>query len=698
MDTHEACPEYPQPHHDAAPASLVGPRNPAPPPAPLWLRIAAPAFVALATAVVFVPVLLAGFVHWDDYALVMSETRYRSLGGGRLSWMFTTSFAGHWQPLTWLSFWLDYRLAGTNVFGFHLTNFVLHALNAVLFYGVSLRILHVAFHPPQARYRAADVFAAGVAALLFSVHPLRVESVAWIAERRDVLSGAFFLLAVLSWLRYVDAVVGRKVAGLGRTPTTFRADVQPELLGLRPQACARWYLTTLVCFALSLSAKASGMMLPLVFLLLDAWPFRRVQWSGEGRWRRWGVLLVEKVPFLAVSTAVGWRAVVAQYEGGALYDLSQHGVWDRLAQAVHGLVFYPVKTALPIGLGPLYEIPADDVLFGVGLHLGLALVLGGIMTALLLRQRLPAVAAALAAYALLITPVLGLFQSGPQFVADRYSYLSTLPLTVFAAGSLAKGMRTRAWQHSGTKRALAVLATVACLTTLGHLSFAQSSYWQDGLTLWTRGVKVAPKSAVAHTNLADAYARNGPEGYGLAVRHYRMALRLNPRSAIALDHLGRVLERVGRAEVAVSLYKQALSVDPRRREAALALGTILAQLGRGQEAVAVWKSGLAQFPGDLEFQDALADILATFPDVAVRDGAEAVTHAQAASAARGHRDPYALLRLATALGEAGRFGEAREAAARASAFSPADDEAFAQELGHRSALLNGDRKFVTPGS
>lgn len=576
-----------------------------------WLRVAAVGVVIACPILVFMPVLLAGYVFWDDYTLVVANARYQSLDDGGLAWMFSTSLAGHWQPLTWLSYWLDYQIAGSRPLTFHTSNLILHVAASLVFYFVARRILMLWAAKPFARAGRPLIVAAAFSTLLFSIHPLRVESVAWIAERRDVLSGVFILLAVWAWLRFAGTIIKTD-----QSQTGWPQDDPPCERGnaTGTGSAAMWYCAAVVCFALSLGAKAAGVMLPLVFLVLDVRPLQRTTCPDRRRLRCWGHLLLEKVPFFALSAAAGVRAVIAQDRGGALFDLSRHGLADRLAQAVYGLAFYPAKTLWPFGLAPLYEIPPDDVLYGSGLVIsGVALIVV-VLIAAMLGRRIPALSVGLASYVLLLAPVLGLFQSGPQFVADRYSYLATMPLAILVGGGLFRLMQTTWWSMSGRGRALTALVCVAVLAGLGHRTLDQASYWRDDLSLWRHGVEVSPDSAISHTNLADAYARRGPEAFVPAERHYLIALQLNPRSAIALDHLARIYEMQGRNAEAIRLYVRALAIDPTRLQATLSLGELLAEAGRGAEAVAVWRTGLGHHPDSLRLLDALADILATFPD------------------------------------------------------------------------------------
>ncbi|MGH7828942.1 MAG: hypothetical protein ACREP8_02080, partial [Candidatus Binatia bacterium] len=237
---------------------------------PRWLL---PAFIPLATFIAFLPALQNGFVDWDDYKNLVENPHYRGLAWTELRWMFTTFHIGHYHPLTWMSFGLDYWLWGMDPMGYHLASLVLHAANALLFYFVSLRLLRLGFSLPVLPQLSLPV-AAAVAALFFSLHPLRVESVAWATERRDVLSGFFLLSTVLCYLRAITAAEGG-------------------------QARWRWLAAAWIVYALALLSKAIGMTLPLILLILDVYPLKRLG-GGRGKWFGLEARKVwwEKIPFL----------------------------------------------------------------------------------------------------------------------------------------------------------------------------------------------------------------------------------------------------------------------------------------------------------------------------------------------------------------------------------------------------------------
>lgn len=276
--------------------------------------------VAGLTFLAFVPVLGNEFVSWDDDTLILNNPDFRGFELRHLRWMFSTMILGNYQPVTWLSFALDYTIWGLRPFGYHLTNLILHSLGAALFFFIARRMLRASC--PLARGPAIDL-AAAAAALLYSVHPLRVESVAWAVERKDVLSGFFLFACLLAYLRGIEAAA------------------RPVRRG--------WIVLSLVLFVLSLLSKVWGITFPLVLLILDTYPLKRFN-PGERRAR-----LVEKLPFIFLAGAAALTALYAQTNYAT--SVARLDVAGRFAQSAFGIVFYFAKMLLPLRLSPIYEHP-----------------------------------------------------------------------------------------------------------------------------------------------------------------------------------------------------------------------------------------------------------------------------------------------------------------------------------------------------
>jgi protein O-mannosyl-transferase len=488
--------------------------------------------VACLVWIVFLPALRGGFLPWDDESNLVTNRAWRGLGWPQLGWMLTTFHKGHWIPVTWLSFGADYLVWGMEPKGFHLTNILLHAANAALMCLLATRLLA----KTGARGAARLAGSAG-AALFFALHPLRVESVAWVTERRDVLCALFFLLTLLGYLRATRA---------------------------EPAWESRWYWLAVGAFALALGSKSMAASLPAILLVLDVYPLRR--WQGAWRER-----LVEKVPFALLSLLASAVAMVAVRAGGSVSGLADLGVAQRLAISAYSLVFYLWKTLVPVALSPLYELPVGLDPFAPVYLLSGALVVAITAVAVALRARWPWLLAAWAAYVAMLLPVAGFFHNGPQIAADRYTYLPCLPFSLLAGQGVVRLSR-RAWL-------ILVPAGVVCL--LSFLTVLQIGEWRDAESLWTRALAASP-SAIAHSSLGVVLDEQGrPEE---AVAHFGHALLINPRLAHAHNNWGIALARQGKWTEAVQHYEEALRLSPNYAEAHLNMAAALQRLGRYADA------------------------------------------------------------------------------------------------------------------
>ncbi len=472
--------------------------------------------IALATVAAFLPALGNGFVGWDDQLSLVDNPHYRGLGWAQLTWMFTTFHMGLYMPLSWLTLGLDSLVWGMNPFGYHLTSVLFHAATAIALYFVGLRLLRLAL-PSAAEW---DLRLAGAAAaLVWAVHPLRVESVAWASERRDVLSGLFYVSAVLAYLKAVAAG------------------------GERP---GRWYWGSLGLFVGALLSKSITVTLPAALLVLDAYPLRRL---GPRRWLDRRVWL-EKLPFLALAASAAILAFIANSHIGNRASWQQLGLLPRVVITVHALTFYIVKTLAPLNLSPFY--PLD--LYVTWVHFGF--VIGATALAAVLARRWPAFTAVWIVYVATLFPVLGFFQNGPQAAADRYTYLSSIGWSLLAGAAVA-------WRRSGTS--VLRTAIVLWLCAMAWLTWQQTRVWHDSITLWTQAVRANSQSRAAHFNLAEAYEAAGK--YAEALAEYEEVRRLSPRQPRWYVPIGRMYEKLGADPAALAMYRQALAGDPGLPEA-----------------------------------------------------------------------------------------------------------------------------------
>ncbi len=529
-----------------------------------WL---APLAVAAAACVPFLPSLDGVFLHWDDDVNFLANPHYRGLGWAHVRWMFTSTLLGHYIPLTWLSLAVNHALGGMDPWGYHLGNLLLHAVNAALVYLVARRLLAAAPGRAPLPPRALAVGAA-VAALLFAVHPLRVESVAWITERRDVLCGAFYLLAVLAYLR--------GVAGGG------------ALVG-------RWRWAALAAFAAALLSKAIAMTLPLTLLILDVYPLRRWAASpGTVEGRSWRALVAEKAPFAVLAAAAAVGAVLAVDRGAGWTAYDDYGPGARAAMAAYSLWFHPSRLVWAHGLSPLYELPARIDPVGARFLLP-ALAVAGVTAALVaLRRRAPGVLAAWAHSTVVLLPVSGLVHAGNQLAHDRYSYLSGLGFAVLAGAAVAWASASRArpiWLPG-----VAIAAAGMVLAMLGAASWRQSHIWLDSTSLWRAAVDADPACAICANNLGAALMVAVPADLTAlreAERHLRHALALRPGYADAHRSLAALLANEHRYAEAEEVLLHLLRAAPRAPDAAARLAAVYEAQGRAEEALALRRRATA---------------------------------------------------------------------------------------------------------
>lgn len=519
-----------------------------------------PALTAALAFLAFLPALGAGFVNWDDEASFLTNRAYRGLGAAELRWMFTTTLLGHWSPLAWLSWSLNYVTGGLDPWGYHLGSLLLHSTNVALFWLIARRLL--AIGAGVSMTRPGIVVGATFAALVWGLHPLHAEAVAWASARRDVLCGFFYLLAALAYLRGVAPG-----AGIER----------------------RWWSLSLVAFAAALSSKSIAMTLPLSLLLLDVYPLRR---RGLG----WWALAREKLPFAMLAAAAGVVAFVARQESGSITAYAQHGVGARWGLAAYSFWFSWSTFLWPAGLSPMYELP-HRVDLGQARFLGPLLAVATLTaTLVLLRRRWPAGLAAWAHAVIVLAPISGIVHSGNQLVADRYGYLSTLGLAVLAGAGLVWAARPTGAGRP-VRRWLPPVAWVTAALVVGALGVAartQTTIWKDSETLWRRAVEVDPSCSLCESNLGRVVARPGrfPE----AETHVARAIALRPDRSGPHENLGMITLAQGRLLEAEEHFRRAATLDPGRAASRNALGVALANQGRDAEAEAEFREAARLSP------------------------------------------------------------------------------------------------------
>jgi Tfp pilus assembly protein PilF len=450
-----------------------------------------------------------------------------------------------------------------------------------------MRLLRLAF---GAAADSAGRLAAGFAALYFAIHPLRVESVAWVTERRDVLSGLFLLATMVFYLRAATTEEG----------STRRR---------------RSMILAVIFYAFSLLAKAAGITLPVVLLVLDVYLLKRLP-GAPGKWveKRFHHVWLEKIPFLLLALGVGIVALAAQRLSGALVAVHSYGLARRLGQAMYALAFYPWKTIAPTNLSPLYQVPFSlDGWTSIFLLSGLAVL---VTTAALImaRKTFPGGLAAWISYVAIVVPVLGVAQSGVQLVADRYSYLSCLSWAVLAGAAL-----YYFWLNYHVRKQSSIFVSAVVILILlgfGIMTWKQTQIWHDSGTLWRHAVAVAPDSSIARYNLALVLENEGD--FDSAIEKYRGAVTLDPAYAEAHYNLGRILARQGRLVEAIAEYRNALLADSRDPDAHNNLALLLIKQGEWPEAIEQLRQTLQIDPKHARAHYNLGRILARQGDL---DGA-----------------------------------------------------------------------------
>ena len=517
-----------------------------------------PAFLCLllgvATLLVYAPLFKAQFIGYDDPSVVYENpnvTRGLTLQG--IGWAFTHSQIGHWDPLTTISHMTACQLFGLKSGYHHLINVLLHCTGAIL-------LLIVLIQMTGARLRSAFV------AALFALHPLRVESVAWVTERKDVLSGVFFMLTLWAYLRYVRGGDSRR---------------------------AIRYLLVMTFFALGLMSKSMLVTLPFVLLLLDYWPLNRMTNLRAGV-----SLFIEKIPLFALSAAAGVAQILADRE----YIVSA-GVLSlpvRIANAVFAYIAYIGKMICPIKLAIIYPYNLHPSFVQVGAT-ALSLVL---ITAyvIILARRLPWLAVGWLWFLGTLVPVIGIIQSGALAMADRYTYIPVVGLFIVVAWGVNEILN--ATGIGVTARWLCAACVVAVLSTVTRM---QLQYWQNTTALFAHAIENTADNDIAQTVLGVALANQ--HRYDEAIEHYSEALRIQPRSPKAWNNLGLSLVATHRMEEGINAYRNALHLEPAYAEAHNNLATALGQSGKMDEAVREFNESLRLKPDDAGAENNLAIIL-----------------------------------------------------------------------------------------
>jgi protein O-mannosyl-transferase len=507
--------------------------------------------LALVVAGFYLPALDGRFINWDDPDYVTANPAIATLSWKTVGWAFTTFATGNWHPVTWLSLALDHRLYGLDPWGYHLTNLALHVANSVL-------VLLVLQGLTGSLWKSAAV------AALFGLHPLHVESVAWVAERKDVLCAFFWLLTLAAYARWV------------RVPSWSS------------------YLVVALTTALALLAKPMAITLPFALLLLDWWPLRRLSWRT----------VAEKVPLVALAAGEAIATFFAQSAEGAV-AIDPIPFRARASNAVVAYARYLALTVRPLRLSPWYSHPAVE---GPPLSpwtVVAAIALLAAITALALSnaRRRPYLAVGWLWYLGTLVPVIGLLQAGRQSMADRFAYIPHVGLflaIVWGIGSLP------GWDHRSARAAGAAMLAVI-LAWLGVLTFRQTAVWHDSTTFWTYTAETNPYAFIAHQALGGILNEAGHTD--AALRQFLIARRLRPDIAVVHKNVGALLIRQRRYAAAAASYRKAVALRPDSADYETTLGDVLLRQGRPAQARRHLERAITLRPGSAEAHDGLGRAL-----------------------------------------------------------------------------------------
>lgn len=514
------------------------------------------AALVLGTALVYLQVLVAGFSNFDDPYYVTENMHVRQgLNLHGIGWAFTSTAVANWHPLTWISLELDYELFGLNPAGFHLTNLVLHLANTLLVFW-TLRVY------------TRSLWGSACVAALFGIHPLHVESVAWVTERKDVLSTLFWLLAMLAYYRYA---------------------ARPSLMR---------YLIVAMLLALGLMAKQMLVTLPCVFLLLDYWPLGRLRLSAPSvaggdqaapvEQLSWQKLLLEKTPLLALCAACSILTLFAQSTGGAVASAVSTPLRYRLMNVADAYIAYLAKTIWPLNLAVFYPHTLHRQSWLVAIGNGAILVAISWWT-YRRRRAAPYLLVGWCWYLGTLVPVIGLVQVGAQALADRYTYVPLIGIFWMTVW----GMHALVAQRRLSPKLAGMLALMA-IASFGACTWVQTGYWVDDVRLWQHALKVSGPSAQVYDNLSGALLREGR--LNDALPYLQDLVRYAPDNSNGHLNLGLTLWQTGDHARGVEEIERALELKPSNAEARYNYGYLLSLEGRIDEAIAQLRQSVAMDP------------------------------------------------------------------------------------------------------
>ncbi len=617
--------------------------------------------LALATFIAYQQVGHGDFV-WDDFLYITNNPNVKcGITRESVVWAFSSTYASNWHPVTWLSHMLDCELFGLNPLYHHLVNLLFHVVNTLLLFWVLKRMT-------GAIWRSAFV------AAVFALHPLHVESVAWVAERKDLLCGFFWMLTIAAYIRYAQR------PSIGR------------------------YLLVMLVFGLGLMAKPMMVTLPFVLLLLDYWPLGRFQWSWHGTnavspppdsmnicyqrqtpWR----LICEKIPLFILMVASAIVTFIAQQKSGAM-ELSHLSVGVRIANAIVSYVGYMSKMAYPCRLAVLYPHSYDSLLTWQPIVSAIVLTLLTVSIIYLARQQRHYLVVGWLWYLGTLVPVIGLIQIGVQSMADRYTYLPSIGIFIIVAWGVGEILAKRWYLRTGLAMSAGIVVVALLICTR-----VQVRHWRDSLTLFGRAFEVTKSNPMMLDNLGSAFVTLGK--IDEAVICYTEALRLEPDSPSAHQNLGTALTVQGKIDEAIGHYRQALQFKADFAEARNNLAFLLGLQGNFNEAVRQYREVLKVKPDYLQALSGISWILATHPDPNHRDPNQAIELAEHAAELTSYKNATVLDVLAAAYASAGRFPKAVETAQKALDLAQSrQKKRLTEKIQNHLSLYKASKPYIEP--
>ena len=503
-----------------------------------WSAVVVAAALAAVTIAVYLQVRNFDLISYDDYTYVTANPQVKEgLTANNFTWAFTAAQAHNWHPLTWLSLMLDSTLFGPGPRWFHLTNLLLHTANTILLFYVFVKMT-------KALWPGAFV------AATFALHPLHIQSVAWVAERKDVLSSLFWLLTIVFYLRYLER------------QTIFR------------------YVLTLLIFTLGLMAKPMLVSLPFILLLLDYWPLGRFHNS------KFSILnsVIEKLPLFFLSAVSAIVTLIVQQRTGAVKDIVKFPFSSRIANALVSYADYIGKMFWPANLSIFYPHPGSTVNLSIAILSALLLLAVTAFVIRLARTHRYLLVGWLW-YIVTLIPVIGIVQVGNQAMADRYTYIPLTGLFII----IAWGLPDLLAKYSFRKSLIAVAAT-AVLIAMSVSTYQQLRYWQNSITILEHAAEVTPNNRFAYANLGAVYFQRNM--YDEAISYSNKALQIDPCDLMSQLNLGAALCRRGKINEGIVHFEKALQIDPCDVPTHLNLGVALTKQGKIQQAIEHYNEAL----------------------------------------------------------------------------------------------------------